>query len=183
LLRQDNADERLTPHGRRVGLISDGRWERFCAKRAEITAEKARLEATLVDAATLRAFFDSHGLPAVTGLHLADLLRRPEFDYEDIAELDRERPTLSARVRLSAQCDVKYAGYVKRQLSEVNRQKRLEELRLPENIDYAEVRGLRIEARQKLSAIRPVTLGQASRISGVSPADISVLLIWLGLKK
>ena len=183
LLRQDNADERLTPHGRRVGLISDDRWERFCAKRAEITAEKARLEATLVDAPTLRAFFEAHGLPAVTGLHLADLLRRPEFDYEDIAELDRERPALSARVRLSAQCDVKYAGYVKRQLSEVNRQKRLEELRLPENIDYAEVRGLRIEARQKLSAIRPVTLGQASRISGVSPADISVLLIWLGLKK
>ncbi len=183
LLRQDNADERLTPHGRRVGLISDDRWARFCKKRAEIDAEKARLEATLVDAATLRRFFEAHGLPAVTGLHLADLLRRPEFDYNDIAELDRERPALSARVRLCAQSDVKYAGYVKRQLAEVNRQRRLEELRLPENIDYAEVRGLRIEARQKLGAIRPVTLGQASRISGVSPADISVLLIWLGLKK
>ena len=183
LLRQDNAEARLTPFGRRVGLISDERWNEAQRRQAAADAEIARLEATLVDAATLRAFFESKGLPPVTGLHLADLLRRPEFDYDDIAELDPDRPALPPKVVTTAQATIKYAGYIKRQISEVNRRQHLENMKLPSDLDYTEIRGLRIEARQKLSALRPATIGQASRISGVSPADISVLMIWLGLKR
>jgi len=182
LLRQDNADARLTPIGRRVGLIDDERWQSFEAKMKAIEDEKNRLEKSFAQSAKLLEFLSEHDMPAKPGYTLADLLRRPQLDYEDIAVLDPERPDLPKDVVRTAVYDIKYAGYIKRQLAEVRRQSRLEELKLPEDMDYASVGGLRIEAVQKLTAVRPLTLGQASRISGVSPADISVLLIRLGLK-
>ncbi len=182
ILRQDNADARLTPIGRRVGLISDSRWEAFKYKQERIEAEKKRLESTIPSAEAERAFLESRGLSATAGNTLAELLRRPQLDYTDLAEIDPERPVLPDGVVMSAEYDIKYAGYIKRQYSEVKRQMRLEDYEMPENIDYMKITGLRIEAAQKLSKIRPATLGQASRISGVSPADISVLLIRLGLR-
>jgi len=181
LHRQDNSDARLTPFGRRVGLIDDDRYARFLARQEMIDNEKARIEqvfARPVDAASLP---EGVQIPA-HGASVADLLRRPEILYDDTACIDKNRPVLPRSVIRTVQYDVKYAGYLRRQTAEINRQARLEEFRLPEDIDYKEIGGLRIEAVQKLSKIRPVTLGQASRISGVSPADISVLLIRLGLK-
>ena len=182
LLRQDNADARLTPIGYRVGLISEERYAAFSEKQRLIAAEKERLEAYLPDATQMRKFLGERGLPEKAGYTLAELLRRPELNYADLAPLDLERPSLPSSVVRTAEYDIKYAGYLKRQYAEVRRQERLEEVRLPADIDYHEIKGLRIEAVQKLSAIRPLTLGQASRISGVSPADVSVLLIRLGLK-
>ncbi len=185
LLRQDNADERLTPMGRRVGLISDARYEAFLAKKAAISDEIRRLEATHPKKNVLDAFLAEHGMPESAGSpSLADLLRRPGLDYYDIAPLapDADGKTLPPSVVRTVEANVKYEGYIKRQLAEVRRSERLEGYVLPADLDYSEVRGLRIEARQKLDKMRPMTLGQASRISGVSPADISVLLIRLGLK-
>ena len=182
LLRQDNADARLTPLGRRAGLIDDERWSAHEAKMKAVEDEKNRLEKTFAQSSALPGFLEEQGMPAGAGFTLADLLRRPQLDYDSIAPLDPERPGLPAGVVETAVCDIKYEGYIKRQLAEVRRQERLESYRLPEDIDFSAVGGLRLEAVQKLSALRPMTLGQASRISGVSPADISVLLIRLGLK-
>lgn len=185
LLRQDNADERLTPMGRRVGLISDARYDAFLAKKAAISDEIRRLEVTHPKKNVLDAFLAEHGMPESAGSpSLADLLRRPGHDYYDIAPLapDADGKTLPPSVVRTVEANVKYEGYIKRQLAEVRRSERLEGYVLPADLDYSEVRGLRIEARQKLDKMRPMTLGQASRISGVSPADISVLLIRLGLK-
>ena len=182
ILRQDNADRRLTPIGRRAGLIDGERWRRFEEKQEQIEKEKKRLEETVPEADKLRSFLSEHGMPERGGLSLADLLRRPQLDYRDIKPLDAGRPSLPRRVVATAVSDIKYEGYIKRQTADVRRKERLEDLRLPPDIDYSEIKGLRIEASQKLSAIRPMTLGQASRISGVSPADVSVLLIRLGLK-
>lgn len=185
LLRQDNADERLTPMGRRVGLISDARYDAFLAKKAAISDEIRRLEVTHPKKNVLDAFLAEHGMPESAGSpSLADLLRRPGLDYYDIAPLapDADGKTLPPSVVRTVEANVKYEGYIKRQLAEVRRSERLEGYVLPADLDYSEVRGLRIEARQKLDKMRPMTLGQASHISGVSPADISVLLIRLGLK-
>ena len=185
LLRQDNADERLTPMGHRVGLVGDERYAAFLAKKAEIGAEIRRLETTYPQKSALDSFLDAHDMPpSAGGLSLADLLRRPELDYYDVAPLapGENTPVPPPAVVRTVEANVKYAGYIKRQLAEVRRSERLESYILPPDMDYNEVKGLRIEAMQKLSAIRPLTLGQASRISGVSPADISVLLIRLGLK-
>ena len=181
LHRQDNADARLTPFGRRVGLISDERFERFERRQQLIADEKARIEQVFVKPADTPSLPEGVVIPA-HGASVADLLRRPEISYDDTAAIDKNRPALPRSITRTVQYDIKYAGYLRRQTAEINRQARLEEFKLPENIDYAEIGGLRIEAVQKLSKIRPVTLGQASRISGVSPADISVLLIRLGLK-
>ena len=183
LLRQDNADLRLTPIGYAVGLIDDTRYETFLAKKALQEAEKDRLEHTYVSPAQANEFLTSIGeTPLKSGASLADLLRRPPVTYAQLALIDQERPSLPVAVRLTAEVDIKYAGYANRQLSEVERQRKLEEKKLPADLDYRSIRGLRIEAAQKLDQIRPLTLGQASRISGVNPADISVLLIYLGIK-
>ncbi len=180
LLRQDNADVRLTPTGYKVGLISEEKYQRFVKKQENIAAERKRLETTHLSPAATKEFLLSRGLPEVTsGVSLADLLRRPQITYDELAELDPERPTLTAREREALEVEVKYEGYVKKQLAEVARSEKLENRRLPDDIDYSLVKGLRIEAAQKLAKIRPQTFGQAARISGVNPADISVLLIYL----
>ena len=181
LHRQDNADARLTPYGRRVGLISDDRYARFEQRQRLIEDEKARIEQVFAKPADAYSLPDGVVIPA-HGASVAHLLRRPEISYDDTAAIDKNRPALPRSVTRTVQYDVKYAGYLRRQTAEINRQARLEEFKLPADIEYAEIGGLRIEAVQKLTKIRPVTLGQASRISGVSPADISVLLIRLGLK-
>lgn len=183
LLRQDNTDERLTPIAHRAGLISDEQYEYFCKKREQIEAEKARLEATYISKELASDFLASRNQePTKSGVSLADLLRRPDIDYECIISLDKLRQKLPKSVTLTASTDIKYAGYVKRQLSEVARLSRLESKPLSADIDYKSIKGLRLEAAQKLDKIRPLTIGQASRISGVNPADISVLLIYLGIK-
>ena len=183
LLRQDNADERLTPIGRRAGLVSDRQYEKFLAKRNAIAKEKERLETTYISKEKATEFLANKGQdPAKSGVSLADLIRRPDFDYDQIAELDVDRPILPKDVVLTASTDIKYAGYVKRQLAEVKKYEKIEAKPLPRDLEYLEIKGLRIEAAQKLDKIRPLTVGQASRISGVNPADISVLLIYLGIK-
>ena len=182
LLRQDNADLRLTALGYRVGLISQERYAAFLQKKAAIEAEMARMEkAVIPPSQEVNALLSSLGsVPLQTGIHLADILRRPEITYEALAPVDETRPPLPEEVSRTAEIEIKYAGYLKRQLKEAERQRKLEDYRLPEGICYADIRGLRKEAAQKLDAIKPKSLGQASRISGVNPADISVLLIYLG---
>ena len=184
LLRQDNADRRLTPVGREVGLIGDERWAEYEAKQEAIDAECARLESTyLSPSAENNAILGELGqVPLTTGISLGDLLRRPGIDYAALAKLDPARPALSRRVVTGVEVGIKYAGYIKRQLAEVARLEKREAYRLPEDIDYSAITGLRIEAAQKLTRLRPKTLGQATRISGVSPADIGVLMIYLGIK-
>ena len=183
LLRQDNADLRLTPIGYRVGLVSEEKYNAFLVKKEAQEAECARLETTYVSPATANPLLESLGEPPLgAGASLADLLRRPQISYEALAAIDPARPVLSRRSRLTVEVTVKYAGYIKRQIAEVERHAKMEHMRLPEDLDYGAIRGLRIEAGQKLARVRPMTLGQASRISGVNPADISVLLVYLGRK-
>ena len=182
LLRQDNADLRLTDIGRRVGLIDDERYAEFCKKREMIEAEILRLEKTVVPpSAENNAYLSSLGSSEIsTGIKLSELLRRPELSYKLLLPLDTTRPTLPSAVARTAEIQVKYEGYIKRELSEVQRQKKLEDKKIPEDIDYSKIVGLKQESAEKLAKIRPVSIGQASRISGVNPADISVLLIYLG---
>lgn len=184
LLRQDNADERLTPMGYRVGLISEERYQKFLHKQEQIQAEIKRLEKTVVPPKTANPILEQYGsTPIQTGIKLAELIRRPELNYEKTAPMDPERPEWPDAVWEQAEIKLKYAGYIKRQLAEVAQFKKMESRLLPEDVDYSEIYGLRIEARQKLNKIRPKSLGQASRISGVSPSDISVLIIWLESQK
>ena len=183
LLRQDNADERLTPIGHRIGLVSAERFAAFKASRARIKEEITRLKSTYLSPVAINPLLTELSEPTVaTGISIADLLRRPLVDLEVLSPLDQNRPSLSRKELLSVQVQIKYEGYINRQISEVMRQERLESRKLPDTLDYTAIKGLRIEAAQKLTALRPATIGQASRISGVSPADISVLLIYLGLR-
>lgn len=181
LLRQDNADLRLSDIGHRVGLLGDERYAAFCDKRRQIEAEIARLEKTTVPpSAVVNAILTAQGsTPIESGARLADLLRRPEITYAALAPIDPARPPLDAAVCETVEVSVKYEGYIRREEAEVARQAKLEEKRLSPDLDYNAIRGLRLEAAEKLSAVRPLNIGQASRISGVSPADITVLLIWL----
>ena len=182
LLRQDNADLRLTDLGKRAGLISDERYAAFEERRNAIYAEIARAEKTVIPPSNeVNDLLCTRGsAPLSTGMRLSDLLRRPELNYAVLTPIDKERPALSRSVKETAEIEIKYEGYLNRQRKEVERQKRLEEYKLPETIDYRAIKGLRLEAAQKLDAIRPASIGQASRISGVNPADVSVLLIYLG---
>ena len=181
LLRQDNADLRLTEIGHRVGLVDDERYSAFLAKKAAIENEIKRLESTTVPPSEknneiLRSLGSSE---ITTGIKLSELLRRPELNYNAIAEMDINRPDLPKAVVRTAEIQVKYAGYIKRELAEVERVRKLEDKKIPEDIDYTKILGLKQESAEKLSKIRPMNIGQASRISGVNPADISVLLIYL----
>lgn len=184
LLRQDNADRRLCDIGHRVGLLSDEKYNRYKEKQAEIECEMQRLsETTVAPTEDVNALLESYGsTPIKSGVKLAELLRRPELDMEKLAPIDKKRTALDGAVALSAQINIKYEGYIKKQLDEVARARKLEEKLLSPDIDYKAIRGLRIEAAQKLEKFKPLNIGQASRISGVSPADIQVLLIWLKAK-
>ncbi len=180
VLRQDNADTRLTPLGRKIGLVSDDRWERFQKSQTAVDAELARLKTATVSPAEANPYLESLGsAPTDNRQSLADLLKRPEVTYENLAAIDPNRPALSAHERSKVEVELKYAGYIEKQLAQIERFKKLEDKALPADLDYLNMDGLRIEARQKLDAQRPLSVGQASRISGVSPADIGVLLVTL----
>lgn len=181
LLRQDNADLRLTPVGREMGLISDARWAGFCEKREQVEREIMRLRKTTVAPSEgLNAMLVSRETsPIATGVKLDELIRRPQIGYHDLEPFDAEREPLPSDVAEQAEIAIKYDGYIKKQLAQVEQMRALETKPLPEDLDYGEIRGLRLEAAEKLGKLRPVNIGQASRINGVSPADISVLLIWL----
>lgn len=180
LLRQDNADERLTPIGHRVGLISDERYNSLLKKLEMIDAEIKRISSVTVPPSLANPVLEKYGSSSVkTGIKLSELIKRPELDYEKLAPADPDRPELPYDVAEEAEIKLKYEGYIKRQLAQAEQFRKMEEKLLPDDIDYDQIYGLRIEARQKLNKIRPKSLGQASRISGVSPADISVLIIWL----
>ncbi len=181
LLRQDNADTRLTPLGREIGLVDDSRWETFCRQQEEKTRELARLRGlTLSPSPALNGMLEAKGTaPLQTGIRAAELLKRPQIAYGDLAPFDPGRPPLDPHAAEQVEIEIKYEGYIKKQEAQVQQLRRMEAVRLPEGLDYRQVRGLRLEAAEKLAKIRPVSLGQASRISGVSPADLSVLVIYL----
>ncbi len=181
VLRQDNADERLTPLGREIGLIGDGRWERFCQKEEQKRAEKERVKKVVIPPSeAVNACLVSRGTsPITTGVRLWDLLKRPQLSYEALAPFDESRPDYPKAVLESVEIFIKYQGYIQRQEAEIQEMRRLEQRVLPRGLDYSKITGLRIEAAEKLKQVCPQNIGQASRISGVSPADVSVLLIWL----
>ena len=181
LLRQDNADLRLRKFGHQVGLISDEQYNHVLEKEKLIAAEVARLKETKVGGnKEVQAFLEAHGSAALrTAASLAELICRPELDYECLAEIDKEREPLSDEVIEQVLINIKYEGYIERQLRQVEQFKKTEKRRIPADIDYDDISSLRLEARQKLKMFKPISIGQASRISGVSPADISVLLIYL----
>ena len=185
LHRQDNADQRLTPIGRRIGLVSEAAAKRVEEKYAAVEREQERLEHTGTSATPeLAALLERLGEqpPKSGSAKLADLLRRPRVSYADLAPFDPDRPELDSAVTEEVEIAMKYQGYIARQLRQVEEFRRLEARTLPENMDYANLSGLRLEAREKLERIRPMNLGQASRISGVSPADVAALMIWLEKK-
>ena len=181
ILRQDNADRRLTEIGYKAGLVSQERYDRFCEKLRMIEAERERIAAlSIPKTPEIDAMLVSRETsPLEKGVKMIEILRRPQINYDALAPFDKERPDLPFEVFEQVEIDIKYEGYIKRQLQQINELHRLEVKRLPEDLNYNEITGLRLEAIEKLSKIRPETVGQASRISGVSPADISVLLIYL----
>lgn len=181
LLRQDNADLRLTKKGYEIGLISKERYDWVCKKEELINRELERVSTVKIGAnKEVQLLLENYGsIPLNTGTGLTELIRRPELDYEKLAPVDRGRPDLPYEVAEQVNINIKYEGYITRQIKQVESFKKLEHKRIPENFDYDEVPSLRLEARQKLKSVKPMSIGQASRISGVSPADISVLLVYM----
>ena len=183
ILRQDNADLRLTPLGYQIGLIRAERYQKFEEKWKKIEAEIKRCEKTFLPPNTqLQQLLEKkHSSSLVTGVSIADLLRRPEISYKDLSEVDIDRPSLNKQICEEVEISIKYEGYIKRQKSQAEQMKKMEAKRLPHDIDYTQIRGLRIEAAQKLNRHRPLNIGQAARISGVNPADVSILLIYFDM--
>ncbi|HUM55587.1 MAG TPA: tRNA uridine-5-carboxymethylaminomethyl(34) synthesis enzyme MnmG [Bacillota bacterium] len=184
VLRQDNADIRLTEKSYILGLASKERYERVIRKKEIIGKEEKRLETTRIDRETANSFLKKTGGAGVkNSVTLSELLKRPEVSYERLKEIDRERPEMKKHEAEELQVRIKYKGYIEKQLAQIERFRKMEDKKLDENMNYREIQGIREEAKQKLEALKPLSLGQASRISGVSPADINVLMIWLEKKK
>ncbi len=181
VLRQDNADERLIPIGQKIGLVGEAKWQRFLEQTDQKERELKRLRTTTLSPVSgINELLVSRGTsPVTTGVRLADLMRRPEISYADLTPFDTDRPDLPCTVIEKTEIEIKYEGYIKRQSAQIDEMRRLESKTLAGITDFSVISGLRLEAREKLNKIRPANLGQASRISGVSPADLSVLMIWL----
>lgn len=181
ILRQDNADVRLMPIGYKIGLLPKERYEKMLADEEAVKAEIERLEATWISPDDkLNSILENSGSTKVkSGANMAELVKRPELNYEMLKEVDKGRPELSKKIKEQVEIRLKYDGYIKRQLAQVESFKKMENKKLPKDIDYTQINGLRLEARQKLNDIRPISVGQASRITGVSPADIAVLVVYM----
>ena len=180
MLRQDNADLRLTELGYQVGLVKQDRYDRFLEKKSAVEKETQRLKRKIISPEAANPLLEELGTaPMKSSQSLHELMRRPEVTYDNTASLDKERPELSRHQKTTMEVEIKYGGYIQKQLAQIEKFKRLENRKLSSDIDYASIKGLRIEAQQKLNNLKPLSLGQASRISGVSPADINVLLIYL----
>ena len=184
ILRQDNADTRLTPIGHKIGLISDDRYNKFLKKNEKVEKEIKRVKETVISPTEeVNELLESKGTSRITtGVHLDELLKRTELTYESLSAIDKDRPCLTRAEKEQVEVQIKYEGYINRQMIQIGQFKKLEKKMLPKDIDYNEISGLALEARQKLNKQKPESIGQASRISGVSPADISVLLVWLAMK-
>lgn len=185
ILRQDNADERLTPLGHKIGLISEERYQKFLNKQELKKQEIKRLKTTVISPTEeVNKILTERGTSEITtGVHLIDLIKRPQLDYKSLESIDTGRPKLDPNIFEQVEVEIKYEGYISKQLKQVEQMRKLENRRLPDDFDYRTIKGLRLEAQEKLNKIKPLSIGQASRISGVSPADISVLLIWLAQNK
>lgn len=183
LLRQDNADTRLTQIGRDAGLVSDERYDRYMYKQENVSRETNRLKSVSVPKANTDAFFEKRGIDAPgRGMKLAEMLARPGVAYHDLAEIDDEILNFDDDITLQIETNIKYAGYIEKQMKQVASAEGLNKKKIPGDVDYSKISGLRLEARAKLNDVRPLNVGQASRISGVSPADISVLLVYLAAR-